>query len=159
MVLPSLDWMVDDATRLAECRHDHPFAVLGSHPLPEGGWVVRVWMPEAERVELLLEGQSPRPMANPHHRWIFEADLDHDPGSGYRVRVLRGGIEHEAHDPWAFHHEWMGELDRHLFAEGAFNAAFVPQFAGLAETHGPQAARRFGEQAMAVLRMSTLSIL
>ena len=118
MVLPSLDWMVDDATRLAECRHDHPFAVLGPQRLPEGDWVVRVWMPDAERVELLLEGQPPRPMANPHHRWIFEADLDHDPGSGYRVRVLRGGIEHEAHDPWAFHHEWMGELDRHLFAEG-----------------------------------------
>ncbi|MCX5956027.1 MAG: 1,4-alpha-glucan branching protein GlgB [Cyanobacteria bacterium] len=118
MVLPSLDWMVDDATRLAECRHDHPFAVLGPQRLPEGSWVVRVWMPDAERVELLLEGQAPRPMANPHHRWIFEADLDHDPGSGYRVRVLRGGIEHEAHDPWAFHHEWMGELDRHLFAEG-----------------------------------------
>jgi 1,4-alpha-glucan branching enzyme len=36
MVLPSLDWMVDDATRLAECRHDHPFAVLGPHRLPEG---------------------------------------------------------------------------------------------------------------------------
>ena len=30
----------------------------------------------------------------------------------------RGGIEHEQHDPWAFRHEWMGELDRHLFAEG-----------------------------------------
>ena len=40
MVLPSLDWMVDDATRLAECRHDHPFAVLGVQPLPEGGWGV-----------------------------------------------------------------------------------------------------------------------
>jgi 1,4-alpha-glucan branching enzyme len=118
MVLPSLDWMVDDATRLAECRHDHPFAVLGPQRLPEGAWVVRVWMPDAERVELLQEGQAPRPMANPHHRWIFETDLDHDPGNSYRVRVLRGGIEHEAHDPWAFHHEWMGELDRHLFAEG-----------------------------------------
>ncbi len=42
-------------------------------------------------------------------------------------------------------------LFRHLFAEGAFNAAFVPQFAGLAETEGDQAARVFAEQAMAVL--------
>ena len=50
MLLPSLDWMVDDAVRLAECRHDHPFAVLGPQPLPEGGWVVRIWMPEAEQV-------------------------------------------------------------------------------------------------------------
>jgi putative peptidoglycan lipid II flippase len=42
-------------------------------------------------------------------------------------------------------------LFRHLFAEGAFNAAFVPQFAGLAETDGERAARTFAEQAMAVL--------
>ena len=34
------------------------------------------------------------------------------------MHVLRGGIEHVAHDPWAFREEWMGELDRHLFAEG-----------------------------------------
>ena len=92
MVLSSLDWMVDDATRLAECRHDHPFAVLGPQPLDGRGWVVRVWMPEAERVELLLEGQAPRAMATPNHPWIFEADLDHNPGCGYRVRVLRGEI-------------------------------------------------------------------
>ena len=42
-------------------------------------------------------------------------------------------------------------LFRHLFAEGAFNAAFVPQFAGLAEASGPAAARRFAEQALSVL--------
>ena len=27
-----LDWMVQDAHRLAECRHDHPYAVLGPQP-------------------------------------------------------------------------------------------------------------------------------
>lgn len=40
------------------------------------------------------------------------------PGSNYRVRVQRGGITHEQHDPWAFRGDWMGEMDRHLFAEG-----------------------------------------
>ena len=109
--------MVDDAQRLAECRHDHPFAVLGPQPLDNGNWVVRVWMPEAERVELMVGGTA-QPMATPHHPWIFEAQLPTDPGSGYQVHVLRGGIEHVAHDPWAFREEWMGELDRHLFAEG-----------------------------------------
>ncbi|MFM8674438.1 MAG: GlgB N-terminal domain-containing protein, partial [Vulcanococcus sp.] len=109
--------MVDDAQRLAECRHDHPLAVLGPQPLDCGNWVVRVWMPEAERVELMVGGTA-QPMATPHHPWIFEAQLPSDPGSGYQVHVLRGGIEHVAHDPWAFREEWMGELDRHLFAEG-----------------------------------------
>ena len=50
-------------------------------------------------------------------------------------------------------------LFRHLFAEGAFNAAFVPQFAGLHEAHGDDAARRFGEQAMAVLIAVLLPII
>jgi 1,4-alpha-glucan branching enzyme len=117
MSVLSLDWMVQDAERLAECRHDHPFAVLGPQPLESGGWVLRVWMPEAERVELLIDGQS-LPMATPNHPWIFEAPWGSDPGTAYQVRVNRGGIEHVQPDPWSFRHEWMGELDRLLFAEG-----------------------------------------
>ncbi len=42
-------------------------------------------------------------------------------------------------------------LFRRLFAEGAFNAAFVPQFAGLLESDGREAAKLFAEQALAVL--------
>ena len=111
-----LDWMVQDGERLANCRHDHPFAVLGPQPL-EGEWIVRVWMPEAQSVTLLL-GDQQIPMESPHHPWVFEARLSENPGSNYRVRVLRGGITHEQHDPWAFRGEWMGEVDRHLFAQG-----------------------------------------
>jgi len=109
--------MVGDALRLAECRHDHPLAILGPQPLEGGGWVVRIWMPEAEQVELLIAGQT-LAMATPNHPWMFEAALESDPGSAYQLRVRRGGIEHVQHDPWSFRHEWMGELDRLLFAEG-----------------------------------------
>lgn len=42
-------------------------------------------------------------------------------------------------------------LFRRLFAEGAFNAAFVPLFAGKLETEGEDAAKRFAENALAVL--------
>ena len=91
-MIPQLDWMLEDAQRLVECRHDHPFSVLGPQPRPGGGWVVRVWMPEAEQVELLVGG-VPQPMATPHHPWIHEADLNNDPGCGYRLRVRRGGID------------------------------------------------------------------
>jgi 1,4-alpha-glucan branching enzyme len=109
--------MVDDALRLAECRHDHPLAILGPQPLEGGGWVVRIWMPEAEQVDLLIAGQT-LAMATPNHPWVFEAATESDPGSAYQLRVRRGGIEHVQHDPWSFRHEWMGELDRLLFAEG-----------------------------------------
>jgi putative peptidoglycan lipid II flippase len=42
-------------------------------------------------------------------------------------------------------------LFRSLFAEGAFNAAFVPMFAGRLQESGLEAARRFAEQVLAVL--------
>ncbi|MFN9645231.1 MAG: 1,4-alpha-glucan branching enzyme, partial [Cyanobacteriota bacterium] len=131
-----LEWMVDDAQRLAECRHDHPLAVLGVQPLEGGGWVVRAWVPDAESVELLLDGAEPVPMATPHHPWVFEAPLAHDPGAAYRYRVRRGGIEHIQHDPWAFRQEWMGELDRHLFAEGNHHHIWKFMGAHLGERDG-----------------------
>ncbi len=45
----------------------------------------------------------------------------------------------------------LPNLFRRLFAEGAFNAAFVPLFAGLLEDEGEDAARRFADQALSVL--------
>ncbi len=42
-------------------------------------------------------------------------------------------------------------LFRRLFAEGAFNAAFVPIFAGMMATAGRDAARRFAQDALSVL--------
>src|SRR5437016_13396248 len=45
----------------------------------------------------------------------------------------------------------LPNLFRSLFAEGAFSAAFVPLFAGTIATDGQPAARRFAEDALAVL--------
>jgi putative peptidoglycan lipid II flippase len=42
-------------------------------------------------------------------------------------------------------------LFRRLFGEGAFNAAFVPEFSGILATDGPEPAKAFAEQAIAVL--------
>src|SRR5215813_11111317 len=42
-------------------------------------------------------------------------------------------------------------LFRSLFAEGAFNAAFVPQYARRLEGEGSESARRFAEQVMSVM--------
>ena len=48
-------------------------------------------------------------------------------------------------------------LFRSLFAEGAFNAAFVPLFAGKLEGEGRDAARRFAEECLAVLGWAVLA--
>ncbi|BEV35667.1 1,4-alpha-glucan branching protein GlgB [Synechococcus sp. M16CYN] len=111
-----LDWMVQDGKRLGNCRHDHPFAVLGPQP-SEQEWTVRIWMPEADKVTVLLSDQEVA-TSTPNHPWIFEVPTKSYPGNEYRVRVERGGSTHEQHDPWAFRDEWIGEMDRYLFAEG-----------------------------------------
>jgi putative peptidoglycan lipid II flippase len=49
-------------------------------------------------------------------------------------------------------------LFRRLFAEGAFNSAFVPLFARRLEEEGREAARRFAEQALAVLLTALLAL-
>ncbi|HET6184372.1 MAG TPA: murein biosynthesis integral membrane protein MurJ [Acetobacteraceae bacterium] len=45
----------------------------------------------------------------------------------------------------------LPNLFRRLFGEGAFNAAFVPTFSGLLAAEGPGPARRFAEEAFAVM--------
>lgn len=45
----------------------------------------------------------------------------------------------------------LPNLFRRLFGEGAFNAAFVPAFSGMLAAEGPVPARRFAEQAFAVM--------
>ena len=45
----------------------------------------------------------------------------------------------------------LPNLFRRLFGEGAFNAAFVPEFSGLLAVEGHVAARRFAQEAIAVM--------
>jgi len=111
-----LDSLRNDGLRLSECKHESPFSILGPQPFKDQ-WIIRIWMPEASEVELITQGNKIQ-LQNPNHEWIFEGILDKNPGTDYQVKVNRGGIEHFQHDPWSFRTEWMGEIDRHLFAEG-----------------------------------------
>ncbi len=45
----------------------------------------------------------------------------------------------------------LPNLFRRLFGEGAFNAAFVPQFSGMLAAEGPQPARQFAVETFAVM--------
>ncbi|MEX2642849.1 MAG: murein biosynthesis integral membrane protein MurJ [Acetobacterales bacterium] len=47
---------------------------------------------------------------------------------------------------------------RRLFAEGAFNAAFIPLFAGRLAAEGEDVARRFAEEVQAVVAMTLLAL-
>lgn len=63
------------------------------------------------------------------------------------ARVLGTGLAADAF----FVSQRFPNLFRSLFAEGAFNAAFVPQFAKRLESDGKESARRYAEEVMAVL--------
>ena len=49
-----LDSLKDDGQRLSECRHESPFSILGPQPF-KNKWIIRIWMPEANTVELLTQ--------------------------------------------------------------------------------------------------------
>ena len=66
----SLDWMADEGLKLANCLHSDPFSILGPQPISKK-WVVRAWVPEANKVELLLDGRK-TVMQNEGHKWIFD---------------------------------------------------------------------------------------
>ena len=50
-------------------------------------------------------------------------------------------------------------LFRRLFAEGALNSAFVPQFAGILEKEGKVKAQAFAEEALSILLWSILTLI
>ncbi|KGG12280.1 MULTISPECIES: 1,4-alpha-glucan branching protein GlgB [Prochlorococcus] len=129
-----VDWMSDEGQKLADCRHDSPFSVLGVHKF-ETKWIVRAWMPEADNVKVVIEN-SEIVLSNPNHPWIFETLLDKNPGNNYQFKVFRGGIEHKQYDPWSFREEWMGEIDRHLFAEGNHHHIWKKMGAHLCDREG-----------------------
>ena len=131
-----LDSLRDDGQRLSECRHESPFSILGPQPFKDK-WIIRIWMPEASEVELTTQ-QTKIKLQNPNHEWIFEGVLEKDPGTDYQIKVNRGGIEHVQHDPWSFRKEWMGEIDRHLFAEGNHHHIWRKMGAHLTEINKKQ---------------------
>src|SRR5579884_3071876 len=85
-----------ETKRISEGRHRDPFSFLGPHETNEG-WVVRAWLPQAERVELVDAGMA-RPMRpDPAVRGFFSASLAAPP-SNYRFRLTLYSGETETVD-------------------------------------------------------------
>jgi len=111
----------DEAHQIAAGRHADPFAVLGMH-MVEGKPTVRVFAPHADRVEVLdaktgkavvtldphADAQGLFTGTAPRRKAIFP----------YRLRFIHGDHVWEGDDPYRFG-PVMGEMDEHLFNEGA----------------------------------------
>jgi 1,4-alpha-glucan branching enzyme len=108
----------DEVRAVVEGRHRQPHSVLGIHER-DGVAAVRAWRPEAERVEVVIDGQDPVEAQRSADEGFFEARLDKAPGAAdYRLRVTYpGGASYDLHDPYAF---WptLGDIDLHLAGEG-----------------------------------------
>jgi 1,4-alpha-glucan branching enzyme len=109
-----------DLRRLLAGRHHDPHGVLGAHPIPGGGAVVRAFRPGAATAEV-VPGEGPSvPMRRVHAAGLFAAALPGPDGAPPRYRLrftFADGAVEERDDPYRFL-PTVGELDRHLIGEG-----------------------------------------
>src|SRR5690349_19712838 len=115
---------------LARGRHGDVFAVLGPHAEGDGGAAgvrFRTVQPHAARVELVPHPVgAPIEMTRVHTQGVFEAfvpGVTRD-GFDYRLRMAAAdGSTWTGDDPYRYG-PIVGELDRHLLAEGTHHRAF-----------------------------------
>ena len=108
---------------LAGGRHSNPFSLYGIHR-EDGQRIVRTIQPEAESVDLLLDGGAdPILMQRVHPDGIFEADIP-PRKRNYRFRV-RGAneVSWEVEDAYRFP-SLLGDLDLYLMGQGSHRDIF-----------------------------------
>ncbi|MDX1346009.1 MAG: 1,4-alpha-glucan branching enzyme, partial [Sedimenticolaceae bacterium] len=108
--------MTESLKRLQDGLHHDPFELLGRHPLPGGGFLIRALMPSAESASVTGGGEMERIEGTDFFEYKDKDGSvpDHyelqyvEKGSGRDVRVI---------SPYTFPPR-IGELDMHLFNEG-----------------------------------------
>jgi 1,4-alpha-glucan branching enzyme len=93
-----------------------PHSLLGRHPV-KGGYVHRVWRPEAEAVRLVRAGEVVGKLERVHPAGLFEGVVE-EALTDYSLEVgYPGGHTYTLRDPYAFL-PTLGDLDLHLVGEG-----------------------------------------
>jgi len=104
-----------------EIIRSDPFAYLGPHPDPGGGFIIRAIQPGARAVEVRLPDGRGVPMA-PDGAGVFEAHVED--ASDYRFRITyHGGHALDADDPYRYGRV-LSDFDLHLLSEGTHHRAF-----------------------------------
>ena len=103
--------------------HPNPHNFLGPH-LNDGQFVIRVFRPEAEKVELLIGRKRPLPFEKIHEAGVFQIAFPAEEIPTYKLRAhYPAGPTFTFRDPYAFA-PTTGELDLHLFAEGKHEGVY-----------------------------------
>src|SRR6185437_12232635 len=101
---------------LARGRLSDPFAFLGPHETPHGR-VVRAFLPGAESVDVLSRGgESLLGQLTPVKDGLFSGAVRSS--EPYVLRIQWPSARQETEDPYSFGLV-LGDLDLHLFSEGA----------------------------------------
>ena len=129
--------MNENLQRLQQGTHHDPFNWLGWHPLADGQWIMRVFMPAAEAIELGEFG----PMSRIDGSDCFELTLScaeipqaHPP---LRWQDKQSGHWHQGMSPYTFAPQ-LGDMDLHLLLEGRHHHAWTFLGAHLKSVDGIQ---------------------
>ena len=106
---------------LLDARLHDPFDVLGPQRTADG-WLVRVFRPRAERIEIELDGQWLE-LELKHPSGVFEWHGNVEPPAAYRLAIHEQGSAYQTYDPYAFA-PILSDLDLHLFNEGRLHQAY-----------------------------------
>ncbi|MFP5381207.1 MAG: 1,4-alpha-glucan branching protein GlgB [Gammaproteobacteria bacterium] len=102
--------------RLQTGAHHDPFEVLGMHALPDGGTLVRAFLPPAEVVE--VEGARMTRIAGTDcFELVLPSGASIEPHPPLRWQDKTRGHWHVTRSPYTFAPQ-LGELDLHLLGEG-----------------------------------------
>jgi 1,4-alpha-glucan branching enzyme len=104
-----------DLNRFLSFAHTDPHQLLGVHGEGEAQ-TIRVFRPDAEKVEVVIGRTRPRLMNRTTDSGLFELVIEGSASvSSYKLRVHRAGGEVTTiRDPYSFP-PTIGELDLHLF--------------------------------------------
>ncbi|MEJ2321128.1 MAG: 1,4-alpha-glucan branching protein GlgB [Gammaproteobacteria bacterium] len=109
--------MSESLQRLQKGVHHDPFELLGRHPQPGGGWIIRSLLPSAETASVIGGGEMRRVEGTDIFEYI---DSDNSIPQHYELRYVEKGKPDVAMtivSPYTFAPQ-IGDLDMHLFNEG-----------------------------------------
>ena len=94
-----------------------PHGLLGAHPGPKGTTIVRAWRPEAQTVQLIVEGETAAKLEQIDASGLFEGTVEGTVGD-YQLEIGYSDGTFTLRDPYSFT-PTVGELDLHLLGEGS----------------------------------------
>ena len=109
-----------DIDAIVNARHGDPFSVLGPHRAADGEIALRVFAPDADRVEAIDQagGAVLTALEKLHSDGFYAGSLpDEARTKGYKLRLHQGDHRWEIDDPYRFQ-TYLGEMDAYLMSEG-----------------------------------------